>query len=302
MNYYVDKIKESIEFAWKYKFLWVFGFILTVFGGGGGSGGSPNYSFPSGSEDTAKMDEFASDVEDFVLSPLFWVILIAGLCVVFVVSLIGWYLLSVSKGALTEAVKKDRNSQDLSLKSSWRDGQSHALDIMMLDLTGFAINFLVFLPLIVLVIGGIIFPPVFILLCCLVPFYIIYFIGWAITYTIAHRYLVLNNAGAMESIKAGFKLMKERVLNIILAAVVSIVPGCAWAIIALMAVGVPAIILTILGIGMLLVNSVIGVVFLVAALIGILILAGTVNSPYQVYSYAYWTKIIMDLLDDKAPK
>ncbi|MBD3280180.1 hypothetical protein GF389_01485 [Candidatus Dojkabacteria bacterium] len=302
MNYYIDKIKESVRFAWKYKFLWVFGFLIAAFGGNGYSGNT-NFGSPGDLESTnGSGDDFANDVDELFSNPTFWIVMAVLLCLVFVISFIGWYLLSLSKGALTEAVRKDKASQDMSFKSSWRDGRKHALDIMILDLVGLFINITVLVPLIAVVILAAMIPPVFILFCCLVPFYILYFIGWMIVYTVAHRYLVLNNAGAWESIKVGFKVLKERVLNFVLAGLVSLIPGCLWAILAMVIVIVPTLLLMLVGLGILFVNPIAGIIALAFAILVAIVLGALVNSPYQVFSYAYWTKIVMDLLDDKAPR
>lgn len=301
MNYYIDKIKESIEFAWKYKFLWVFGFLMALFSGGSGFNG--NSSFRSSNEsnnfNSDEYHKFVDDVKDIMQDPTFWVVLAVVVCVTLIISLIGWYLLSVSKGALTLAVNKDKEGKDLSFKSSWKDGQEHALDIMMLDVVSFLINLVVCLPLIAVVVMMIVFFPLFLLFCCLVPFYILYFIGWALVYTVAQRYVVLKEAGPVESIKVGFNVVKEKILHFILAGILGLIPGCVWIFIIMIVVAIPAIIIILLGLGLFFVNPIAGIIVLVLGLLSVGIFGAVINSPYQVFSYTYWTKLVMDWIDEQ---
>lgn len=291
---YFGKIQESIKFTWKYKILWLFGLIIGFFGNGYNS--NFNSSFNSNGNDD-KYSEAGDKFEELVENGLFLVILAAVVCIGLIIALIGWYLTSVSKGALINAVQIEAKGEEPTFKKGWIYGKTKAWTFIKMDLVVMGIAIVLSIILVPIFVVSVIFPPFLCLLCLLIPVGIIAGIAWTLLYTAAQRYIVLKNYGAIDSLKAGWKLLRNQFADYFIAALVSIIPSCAWALV-LLPVGILAAIAAIIAIiAVVAISPVVGLVLIIILVLAFGLLTGALNSPYVVYSYTYWTKVIMELME-----
>ncbi|KKQ34666.1 MAG: hypothetical protein US52_C0051G0018 [candidate division WS6 bacterium GW2011_GWA2_37_6] len=293
---YFKKVEESIKFAWKYKTLWLFGFLISLFGSEGVSN-QYNTNSNSGNE---KLDGAYDKVADLFEEPAFIAFVIVAICLGLIVALVGWYITSVSKAALINAVKMEQKGEEPTFKKGWKYGKTKALDFIKLDLIALLLGLVIVLFLIPIIIICIVFPPLLCLLCLGIPVFIIGAILWWMTLNAAQRYIVLKDMSAMESLKAGWKLTKTKIVTYFTAGLVSLIPGCLWGIIIFPLGLLAAVAVIFILIGVVSSSPVIGLIILASVIFSFSLLVAVVNSPYTVFVYTYWTKVLMELMDGKA--
>ena len=294
---YMKKIEESIKFTWKYKALWLFGFIISFFGGGFNSNFNSNFD-----SENEKYNEASGEIENLFENGVFLAIFCGIVLIGIVIALVGWYLSSVSRAALINAVRMDQKGEEPTFKNGWAYGKTKVWEFIKLDVIAFLLGLVVVLFMAPFIIIGIILPPLLCLLCLAIPIMITGMIIWAMVFTTAQRYIVLKDLSAMESLKAGWKLAKTQVLEYVVAWLVSLLPGCAWTLI-LMPVGILAVVaMMVVFLGVLATSPVIGLVLLGIIVIAFSLLGSALNSPYLVFSHTYWTKIIMELMEREKKK
>lgn len=297
---FIAKLREAWEFTWKYKSLWVLGFIMALFGGGAGN----NYnSFnsridsSSNSDYTDSLDKLTAGLTDNALA----VILILGLTVlVLIIALIGWYLVNRARASLIVAIKTDAKGDKPSLKSAWQEGGKYVWRLLGMDVLSFLMVLVVILPIILLFVIGSLAEALLIgcliLGCILLPVFIIAAIVWAMTYTAAQRLLVLENIGAWESIKRGFGLAKKRYMDFFLGFLVFILPSCGWQILSCLILFIPMLGGALIVIAAILSGNIWLVIAVVTPIIILFVLfTAMINAPFTTFGYTYWTKIVMEL-------
>jgi len=293
---YFKKIEESIKFSWRYKGLWVFGFLLGLFGGGSNSSTNYNYSFDSENEDVSSaMDSISEAFEDPAVLAIMGVLICVGL----IVGLVVWYIASVSKGALINAVKVEKQGGTPTFKDGWEFGKTKAFGLIKLDLIALAFMLVMLVVLIPIILISIVFPLFWCAVCLLIPFLIVLGVAWVIAFTGAQRYLVLKNMGARTSLRAGWRLAKKKILEYVIAWLVSIIPGCAWSMI-LAPLGIlSTVVMMVVVVGVLASSPLAGVILLGIIGLTFALLVAVINSPFVVFSDTYWTKIIMEMMDEE---
>lgn len=292
---YLKKIEESLIFTWKYKSLWAFGLILAIFSGGGSNFGSWNNSSFNDSDATT---EISDGVSSFFENSLALMLVCGVIFFVLIIALIEWYLTSVSKAALVNAVRMEEKGEIPNFKNGWAYGKTKAFKYMVMDLIALLLSIVVFLPMIFVLIGASLFPPIIVVLCILALIYIPYFILFSLTYTAAQRYIVLKDLEPMESLKAGWELTKSKFGDYFIGALVSIIPNCIWGII-MLPVAILAVVLFVVAAVVIVaaLPVVFAVIFIIMMVLIFLLLVAAINSPFQVYNHTYWTKIIKELMD-----
>jgi len=118
---YTGTLKRAWQITWRHKALWVFGFLLSLFSGGGGSGSGRGmqYTFEGG-------DRLAPGwIMTLVVLVLLFVL------VVIVLSIVIGYL---SHGALIGMVREVEETGQTSVASGWRMGRPYILRLFGIDL------------------------------------------------------------------------------------------------------------------------------------------------------------------------
>jgi len=200
---YMDLVKRSIANAWRYKFLWLFGFLVV----------STNGSF--GQLWTDKFDRIDKHYlfnryGDISFEPALIAMLLMAAFALFVIF---WILSVLSEGALIHGISRKELGLDVNFRQCWSAGANkffRLFGIMLLALFlvfGFLLIIALFLvPVYFLsaILGGILTVfaiPIFIVLI----FTVTGIEGWAI------RYAVLYDRPWLEAISEGWRLFKENI-------------------------------------------------------------------------------------------
>ncbi|UCC79580.1 MAG: hypothetical protein JSW64_15155 [Candidatus Zixiibacteriota bacterium] len=213
---YMQLVKTSIVRAWRYRFLWFFGFFVTVTDGFGG--------FHWLDDRFDKIDRFHrfSRFEDLSIEfdPAFLIML--GL-LVFSLWIIFWVMNVISEGSLIHGVSRKEMNLGTSFSECWSAGLKNFLRL-------FGIILLITLLTVFVIIGSILFIiPAFILsvplgvVLSLFALPVIFAVvvvavsveGWAI------RYAVLNDEPWLTAIKKGWFLFKDNIWKTVAIALLS---------------------------------------------------------------------------------
>lgn len=231
---YLTNAKKTLNFWWKYKYLWLIGVIASIFTSSSFNFSEFGESFdPPSTSSTSILPDSFSQVEDEVL-------LIIGItCLVVALIWIAFtiYFGNTAKTALIKAVPVLESGDNLSFTSLWKLGNPYWLKRFFLQV-------LVFSPLIILgIVFGIgafiisltarsspefieafacAFLPVAISLICLLGIYAL-FVGMILPF--AERELVLNNRGIWNSVAAGWHFFKTNFIDLLVCWLLSWVVG-----------------------------------------------------------------------------
>jgi hypothetical protein len=232
---YGKLISRAFEVAWRYKALWLFGFLMALFSGDGGGGGNTGYNFRS--EDFARPGQFPQLPQIEQNTILAIVALIC--CLALVWFLVGIYLRLVSRGALVGMVQQAEQNETPTIGSGWRAGSSRFLSLLGIALlinVPFAILALILvgigvLPLI-LALGsasqfqrGIAPERIFVellgplfgslaLFCCAIAILVIIGLLLHPFYEFFVRACMLEGKGATEAIGLGYRRVRENLGNV----------------------------------------------------------------------------------------
>lgn len=298
---YFGLMKESFEFTWKHKILWIFGFIVAFFSGGSGgnSGSSGNIGDTGSSSDslTRGAEEVGNKVNDIVTSPTFWIIVAIVVLVLLVLMVVGWYLRTVASTALIKAAQygEQGKENEIVFKSLWKKAHPYLLKLLLYGLLWFVL----YLP--VIAVGvGIIFlfalagPFGAVAGCCLlIPVVTVLFVAMAAVASVGGKFLVLKDLGVWESVMYAWDFLKKNLGQSILAFLVMILPGLAFGLINLIlafAVVLPFVLGVIAVV--LMEQYVLAIVFGILGVLLIGALMAGLKAPYVVFTETYWVKFL----------
>jgi hypothetical protein len=304
---------RSIEVMWKHKFLWLFGFILSVSGGGGGNGGA-NFGnrFPAG----GGTGPGNVQIQPVVLG----LIILVGLVVLLLLLVLVFYLRFVARGAIVSAVRDIEGQGTTTLAQAWKNGRTFYVRLLSLGLVVniplvlFSILVIVVaaLPLIGLIASGRAngeTPGAFfatlgltgaLALCCAIV--CIALIGLVIhpLYQFAARAIVIEDLKLGEGIRRGLAHAREHVGNVIVVYVLLIIARIGWTILMLIiTLPIGAVALVALFSRQFDLN----VVLILALVLGIplLIVLAAIQAVFQTFEENVWTETYLALLNPPAP-
>lgn len=299
---YVGKLTEAFNFTWRYKSLWVLGFLIALFSGG--MGNNFNGNFNSGfNNSSTNNDEYSAEAEkiaDSISDPLVLVGAVILIMIFLVIALVGWYLASRAKAGLVWSVKEDAAGAKPTLGKAWSHGGGYVFRYIVMDLISVLITFVVMAPVIFLFIIASLLGPVGVIFCLLgcilVPIVVAYFVAWSMIYTAAQRLIVLENLTGYESLKQGFSLVRKRFVDFFVGYLVFLIPGCAWGFISCVVMLIPMVVfLAVLFIAIATGNALAMLVILIPTVISFVLFTALINSPFTTFGYTYWTKLVMEM-------
>jgi hypothetical protein len=130
-------LSRAWEITWRWKVLWILGFLVTL--GQGWGGGNSGYSIDS--SDWPRW--YVADV-----STPFWVILAIIACVAILIGIALWVISVMARGGLIAGVQQVEDEGSTSFLKAWRVGVSRFWTL-------FGISILTALPILILVVLGI---------------------------------------------------------------------------------------------------------------------------------------------------
>jgi len=209
---YSKILKRAAEITWRHKALWLFGFLLALFSGGGGAGQGVQYRL--GPSERLP-----------VAVTVGLVLLVIALVLVFIV--IAVLIGNLSRAALIGMVGEVEETGNTSVRSGWRIGASRMLRLIGIDLA-------IGIPMVILVIAlvimglspllltlpqrkeltalGIMLTVLFMLL--VIGLLIVAGIALSTVAELAYRQCVLERNGIFDSIRDGFHVWRANLKQV----------------------------------------------------------------------------------------
>ena len=137
---YGKVLSRAWEITWRWKVLWILGFLVSL-GSGGGGGGSPSYTFTGNDVEEWTHEYLAPEAIAGILA------LVAGVvCLAFVVAIALWVISVMARGGLIAGVQQVEDEGSTSFLQAWRVGRGKFWTL-------FGISILAAIPLLILVLG-----------------------------------------------------------------------------------------------------------------------------------------------------
>jgi hypothetical protein len=218
---YGKVLKRAWEITWRWKVLWILGFLVSLgngSGGGGGGGGSSSYS-----GNGIQFDRWGGDW------PAIWAaisgLVIGLLCLAFIIAIALWVISTIARGGLIAGVQQVEEEGNTGFGRAWRVGASRFWTLFGISvLTGIPILITVFVGLVALgggiaaavglfevseAAGGISVAAIVLFgvaLCCMmIPLSVV--LGQIRIY--AERAAVLEGMSWIDAFKRGWQVLKE---------------------------------------------------------------------------------------------
>lgn len=309
---------EIIRRAWnitkKYKYLWVFGFILALFGGGGGYSSnnlSNSFQYTYKRSEIAlpvELQQFLFKLQNFTMKNIGLIILFAIFMIILAIA--GFTLYIIADGGLIGSVKNIEAGEKNSLKDGFKTGSDYFWRMLGKNLLTGLIG--VFIALIFLLIFSTIYflTPIsqnkqylpenvgiilfFIILFFILMIPLMIFLGILNDYS--SRFIVIKNNGIIESIKNSFKLIISNlkhtiIIALILFAIGIIVSIILFIIFLIIAIPSALLIFSIYRIG----SIAFSLVLAALALLFLIILSAFLNGIRLTFSSSTWTLTFLKL-------
>ena len=307
MNY-LDVIKRGFAHTWNNKFMWVLGFLAAL--GSGASFSNSNYRMNSG--DATAIGQWMTPERMAALSAG----LVAFGCIAFIVGIILWLVsLSAYGGMIVGATQLERGLGKPTFGSAFRAGWRRVWRLVGMSIVLYIVPTIIGIVLFVGLLGaaggaafmasGMEDPSgvmaglgglalVFVcLLCLLIPFVIVL----SLIYPFAFRGIMLRELGVMDSIRHGWKVVREHLGELILLALAFFLIGIIVIIIAAailvpvaLVVGVPFVALMDSNAGVL--QGILAVLGIVISLL-VIALVSAISTAWQsstfTLAYLEWT-------------
>jgi hypothetical protein len=114
---YGKVLSRAWEITWRWKVLWILGFLVSL-GSGGGGGGSPSYTFTGEDIEKWTYDYMAPEAIAGILA------VVAGVvCLAFVVAIALWVISVIARGGLIAGVQQVEDEGSTSFLQAWRVGR-----------------------------------------------------------------------------------------------------------------------------------------------------------------------------------
>jgi hypothetical protein len=140
-------LKRAWDITWRWKILWILGFLAALGSGGGGGSSSGSSSYTTGNEDWSRWFGHTYYDAEFTAGII---ALIVGLgCLALIIGIAIWVLSVIARGGLIAGVQQVEEEGQTSFGSAWRAGAKRFWSL-------FGISFLAAIPLIILVVVGIV--------------------------------------------------------------------------------------------------------------------------------------------------
>lgn len=303
---YFGIIRRAFQITIRYRFLWVFGFVIALASGGGGFR-SFSYSSDFG-QSFANLGRFAT--------AYLAVLILIGL-ILFLLWLVIWILSLISQAGLVSSVSKIEGGQETSLGDGFSIGAHYFWRVLGLSITlGLIIFLLVLLILVPIVVAVVIFasqseavgaglavPGIFclVLSLMLIIFLLVLFSAFlGVIFIYALRYIVLKDERVFASIGAAWRLVRANLgptlVMFLLLLLISAGVGIVLAIPALV-IGLPAFFAFLGGVTLknayLIVLGGLGFLFLVLVL-------SVLRGIYEAFHSTAWTLTYLELTKSEA--
>ncbi|MCL4299485.1 MAG: hypothetical protein KJ077_27360 [Anaerolineae bacterium] len=311
---HTDILKQAFRITWRYRPLWLFGFLLALCGGGGGGGGGGNFNFPSGGGE----GDFGNLPNMPEIDPNLIIAVVVGfICLILLLAVIGVVVQQVTRTALIGMVRQIKDTEAVTVRDGWRFGWSNrAWRIFLLSL-------LIGIPATILTIGLILLAlsPLLLLFldntastvlsiiltvfACIFVFILLIIVGVIIApiQELAWRRIALGQRGVIEGLREAVTLIRQRLKDVAVIWLLMFGVGLVWGIGSLIVVLPVALIAAALlggipaGLVYLLSQSGWGAAIagVPLALLALIVVSSAGNGLYLIYQSAVWTLAYLEL-------
>lgn len=280
-------LKRSFEITWRHKSMWLYGFLLALFSGGGG-----NFNSNINSSQQKNFTKSGLSHLPHISNDVLIILIIAAVVLFLFLLALSVFLGNLSQAALIGMVEDVESEGKTSIGSGWRHGLASWWRIFVI---GLLVGFPVFV--VVLLLGGLVILPgvlalvvkkevlgfalIFIGVIIFLVILLLLVIPASLVVTLAYRCRVLEQKKSVESIKEGWRLFRSNLGRVLLMWLilfaVGLVIGTVISVVSLFVL-IPVILAAFVD-ALLVVLLAIPVVFVLAFLQGIV----------QVFTQSVWT-------------
>ena len=140
-------LKRAWEITWRWKILWILGFLAALGSGGGGGSSSGSSSYSGSGDEWGRWFGHTYYGPDFTAGII---ALIVGLgCLALIIGIAIWVVSVIARGGLIAGVQQVEEEGQTSFGKAWRAGARRFWSL-------FGISFLTAIPIIILVVAGIV--------------------------------------------------------------------------------------------------------------------------------------------------
>jgi hypothetical protein len=303
-------LKQAFKITWRYRPLWIFGFLLALCGGGGGGGGGGNFNFPSGGEGDLGDFEGLPNIPE--IDPNVIIAVVVGfVCLILLLTVIGVVVQYVTRTALIGMVRQITATQAVTAGDGWRFGWSRrAWKIFLLSLLigipatilTIGLILLALSPLLLLILedtAATVLSIVLTIFACLFVGLLLLIAGVIIApiQELAWRGIALDQQGIIDSLRQAIALIKRRFKDVAILWLLMLGVAFGWGFVSLIVVlPVSLIVAALLGgipAGLVYLISQSGWGALIAgaplALLALIVIGSAANGFYLIYQSAVWT-------------
>ncbi len=322
MNHF-DLLKRALHITWRYKPLWLFGFIFALCGGsgsGGGGGGNLPGSSGGGNSDGNGFDNLPGmpDIDPGTLIA----VIAAVIVLILLLAVVGAVLRYIAQTALIKMVRQVTETEAISVADGWRLGRSaEAWRLFLINLiigipltvVSIILLALAFAPLLLLITEspvpmaiGVILTVVSVILVALLLIVVNAVISpWR---ELAWREAALAHKGVFDSLRSAFDRIKQRLKDVAVVWLLMFGVGIGWGIVSLFTVlplslfaalvvgGIPAALVYFIA-GSWLGAAITGIPLAILALV---IVGSFASGLYLAYHSTVWTLTFLEIQPDNA--
>lgn len=308
MNH-TELLKRSAKITWRYRPLWLFGFLLALCSGG--SGGSGNFSSPSSSMEGQEFGFPSTSMPDVDPGTIL-AIIGALLCLVLLLAVVGVIIRAVTRTAIIGMVDQIADTEAVTVRDGWQFGWSARA--WRLFLVGLVIGIPVAIISIVLILlamspllllafsdssASIAVSIIFTILAVLLVILVLMVVGAIVApiMEIAWRRTVLHGRGVIDSLSETFAIIKQNLKDVFIVWLLLFGVSIAWGILTLIALLPVSIILALIiggipaGLVYLVSSSWVGaaVTGIPLAVIVMILVMSAATALYLIFHSSVWT-------------
>lgn len=289
---YGDLIKRSYQILIRYKFLWLFGFIVAFTSGGYGNYSNFSSSEKSGNEFQRNFKIF----EKFSSINIALILFLIGIAII--IGIVFLILRYISTAALISSVDDIEKQRDASVKKGFTNGWHHWLYILGIDLVIFIPLTLIIIIILTILVGpgilliilkkmiaGIVLLVIGALIAIVLIIALAIFSG--LLELLSIRYKIIKNESVFASISLAFKLITAKIGQVIITWLITVAIGIITGII----LAIPGLIFAAIFFGLALIS------FALAILVAFpfVILFSFASGIIQTYISTLWTLAFLSL-------
>lgn len=316
---HLELLKQSFRITWRYRALWIFGFLLALCSGGGGSGGGGNFNFRGGmNERDFKNFGPLPDLPKIDPSLIIGVV-IAFICLILLLVLLGIVVRAVTRTALISMVYQVQETRAITVRDGWRFGWSgRAWRVFLvglligipLSILSLGLILLALSPLLLILVNPqdtalIVITIILTILALLFVILILIAVSAVIMplQELAWRQTTLAQHGVIDSVAQTFGLIKRRFKDVAILWLLMLGVGLGWGILSLLVVlptsliaaallgGIPGVLTYLLSgswIAALIIGGPLG-------LLALILVASLAQGLYLTYQSTVWTLTYLEL-------